>query len=93
MFTAPDGLKHVIDWLGYAYLLAMIPAWLIMAVDWKLRILGTTLAGAAMTGSIAVFLWDGAGEFFPLLMAVLVGAVPAAVCSWLSRVKLNGGAQ
>jgi hypothetical protein len=91
VFTAPDGFKNFLDWLGYSYLLAIILAWLTLAVDWKLsakpthvRIVGTTFAGAAITGSIALFLWDGSGEFFPALMAVLVGAVPAAVCSWLS---------
>ena len=81
VFTAPDGFKNVLDWLVYAYPSAIIPAWLTMTVDWKLRIVGTTFAGAVITGSIVVFLWDGAGELFPALMAILVGAVPAAVCS------------
>jgi hypothetical protein len=92
VFTAPDGFKNVLAWLGYAYLFATVFAWVTMAVDSKLsakpthlRIVGTTLAGAAIAGSIALFLWDGSAEFFPALMAVLVGAVPAGVCSWLSR--------
>jgi hypothetical protein len=91
VFTAPDGFKNFLDWLGAAYLLAMILAWLTMAMDWKLsakptrhRIAGTTFAGAVMTGSIGFFLWDGFREFFPTLMVTLLGAVPAAVCSWLS---------
>ena len=91
VFTAPDGFKNFLDWLAYAYLLAVILAWLTVAVDWKLsakpphlRIVGTTFAGAVITGSIAVFLWGGPSGFFPTLMATLVGAVPAAVCSWLS---------
>jgi hypothetical protein len=91
VFTAPDGFKNFIDWLGYAYLISLILAWLTMAMDWKLsakpthrRIVGTIVAGAMITGSIAFLLWDGLGEFLPALMAVLVGAVPAAVCSWLS---------
>jgi hypothetical protein len=94
VFTAPDGFKNLLNWLGYAYLLAIIPAWLTVAVDWKLsakptllRMMGTTFAGAVMTGSVAVFLWDGVREVFPALMAVLVGAVPAAVCSWLSSAR------
>jgi len=60
-------------------------------IDWKLsakpthlRIVRTTLAGALITGSVAFFLGGGFTEFFPALMTLLVGAVPAAVCSWLS---------
>jgi len=85
VFTAPDGFKHFLDWLVYAYPAAIIPAWLTMAVDWKFRTVGTTIAGAVITGSIAFFMWDGFREFFPALMAVLVGAVPAAVCSGLTN--------
>ncbi len=95
VFTAPDGFKNFLDWLIAAYLLTMILAWLTAAVDWKLsakptylRIMGTTLAGALITGSVAFFMWDGFRDFFPALMATLVGAVPAAVCSWLSSVKV-----
>ena len=95
VFTAPDGFKNILNWLGYAYLLAIIPAWLIMAVDWKLsanplRIVWTTFAGALMTGSVAFVLGDGFSEFFIALMAMLVGAIPAAVCSWLSGEKQRG---
>jgi hypothetical protein len=91
VFTAPDGFKNVLDWLVYAYPAAIIPGWLTMALDWKLRTVGTTLAGGAITGSIALFLGDAAGEFLLVLMAMLVGAVPAAVCSWLSSEKHIAG--
>ncbi len=91
VFTAPDGFRNFLDWFAYAYLLATILAWLTMAVDGKLsakpthvRIMGTTFAGAMITGSIAFILGDGLGEFSLALMSMLVGAVPAAVCSWLS---------
>jgi hypothetical protein len=98
VFTAPDGFKNFLDWLVYAYPAAIIPAWLTAGMNWKLsekptylRIVGTTFAGAVITGSIAFFLWDGFREFFPALMAMLVGAIPAAVCSWLSSEKQMGG--
>ena len=100
VFTAPDGFKNFLDWLAYAYPAAIIPSWLTAGMNWKLsekptylRIVGTTFAGAVITGSIAFFLWDGFREFFPALMATLVGAIPAAVCSWLSSEKQNGRAQ
>ncbi len=92
VFTAPDGFTNILAWLGYAYLFATVLAWLTMAVDSKLsakpnhvRIVGTTLSGAVLTGSIALFLGGGDSEFLPVLMAVLVGAIPAGACSWLSR--------
>ena len=100
VFTAPDGFKNFLDWLVYAYPAALIPAWLTAGMNWKLsekptylRIVGTTFAGAVITGSIAFFLWDGFREFLPALMATLVGAIPAAVCSWLSSEKQNERAQ
>ena len=89
VFTAPDGFKHFIDWVGMAYAIAIIPAWLLAGVDWMLsakpaRVLGTAVAGALMAGTVAFFLWDGFRELFPAVMAMLVGAVPTAACSWLS---------
>ena len=91
VFTAPDGFKNLLDWLVYAYVAATIPALSTAGIDWKLsakptylRIVRTTLAGALITGSVAFFLGGGFTEFFPALMTLLVGAVPAAVCSWLS---------
>jgi hypothetical protein len=91
VFTAPDGFKNLLSWLVYAYPLAMIPALLMAGIDWKLsakpthlRIVRTTLAGALITGSVTFFLAGGFSEFFPALMTMLVGAVPAGVCSWLS---------
>lgn len=63
VFTAPDGFKKFLDWLVYAYPAAIIPAWLTAGMNWKLsekptylRIVGTTFAGAVITGSIAFFL-------------------------------------
>jgi hypothetical protein len=91
VFTAPDKFKNLLDWMGMSYAVAIAPAWLTAGVDWTLsskpthlRVAGTTVAGAVITGSIAWFLWGGFRELFPALMAVLVGAIPAAVCSWLS---------
>jgi hypothetical protein len=92
VFTAPDKFKNLLDWFGMAYAVATIPAWLTAGVDWmlsarpaNLRTVGTAVAGAVMTGSIAFFLWGGFRELFPAAMAMLVGGVPAAVCSWLSN--------
>jgi hypothetical protein len=97
VFVAPETISHLeipsYFWgsIPLAYLGAMLPAWLSAAMDWKLsseptylRIVGTAATGALITGSIASFMWGGFSELFPALMATLVGAIPAAVCSWLS---------
>jgi hypothetical protein len=91
VFTAPDTFRNYLDWVGMAYMLAMIPAWLTAGVDWTLsakpaylRVLGTAVAGAVITDSVALFMWGFFADFWPVLMAGLVGAIPAAVCSWLS---------
>ncbi len=91
VFTAPDGFKNFVNWLGYAYLAAIILAWLSAAADWALsakptfhRIAGTAIVGGFITSATARFLWGGFYEFWPAVMAGLVGAIPAAACSWLS---------
>jgi hypothetical protein len=96
VFTAPDTFGKYLDWLGIAYMVAIIPAWLTAAVDWALsakptylRIAGTAVTGAVITESVALFMWGFFAGYWPVLMAGLVGAVPAAVCSWLS--SLNQG--
>jgi hypothetical protein len=98
VFTAPDTFKNFFDWMWIAYTVAVIPAWLMAGVDWTLsakptylRIVGTAVAAGLIGDFIAFFLWGGLRELFPALMAGLVGAVPAAVCSWLSS-KTNGSA-
>jgi hypothetical protein len=99
VFDAPDmiaGRFGLMDFstLQMAYAIAVIPAWLLAAVDWALsakptyiRVLGTAGAAALAGDSIALFLWGEVHEFFPVLMAGLVGAIPAAVCSWLSNIN------
>jgi hypothetical protein len=95
VFTAPDtfGKNPLLDWwvVGPAYMVAIIPAWLTAGVDWTLsakptylRIVGTAVAGAVITDSVALFMWGFFAGYWPVLMAGLVGAIPAAVCSFLS---------
>ncbi|HEX4409961.1 MAG TPA: hypothetical protein VH206_14410 [Xanthobacteraceae bacterium] len=98
VFSAPDTLGKFPPFdlwtVGIAYGVAIIPAWLVAAVDWSLSamrfsIVGTAVAGAVITGSVALFMWGFFPGYWPVLMACLVGAIPAAVCSWLSG-KQNG---
>jgi hypothetical protein len=92
IFNAPDVVMHhdfkLLDPMtfGLTYTITVIPAWILAAVDWKLRnIAGTTIAGAAIA-YLAAF-----GIGFPFmgvpatLMIGLTGGIPAAACSWLSN--------
>src|SRR5262249_56193240 len=79
VFTAPDGFKNFLDWLAYAYPAAIIPAWLTAGMNWKLsekptylRIVGTTFAGAVITGSISFFFWGWFRAVFPSLIPNLL---------------------
>jgi hypothetical protein len=92
VFTAPDGFGKFLDWVAQVYMVAIIPAWLTAGVDWvlsakRLRIVGTAVAGAVITESVALFMWGFFPGYWPVLMAGLVGAVPSAVCSWLSNMN------
>ena len=100
VFNAPDVIaRHDFRLLdlttfGLAYGIAMIPAWLSAAVDWALsakptwlRVAGTAVVVAAIADSLALFMWGFFAGIWPVLMAGLVGAIPAAVCSWLSHMN------
>jgi hypothetical protein len=100
VFTAPDtfGKYPHFDWwvVGIAYMVAIIPAWLTAGMDGALsakptylRIVGTAVTGAVITDSVSLFMWGFFPGYWPVLMAGLVGAIPAAVCSWLSSEKQN----
>ncbi len=73
-----------------AYLIALHPACLLAAGDWLLstkpiylRVLGTAGVASLLTTAAPHFMWDGFRELWPVVMAALVGALPAAVCSLL----------
>jgi hypothetical protein len=76
--------------LGFAYLLAVIPAWLTAGVDWALstkplylRLVATMIVAALMAELTARSL----GQRGEVLTFVAMGAIPAAICSWLSSEK------
>jgi hypothetical protein len=90
IFNAPDVImRHdfrLLDLMtfGLAYAVTIIPAWLLAAVDWKFSTLGTTIAGAAIAYLAAIIIGFPFLDYRATLMIGLVGAIPAAVCSWLS---------
>ena len=81
----PEAVKLV----GWAYVVGVVPALVCAAVDWllrktRLRFIGTTLVGYAigLLIGLAFFDWGLVGR---ILAFALIGAIPAAVCSWLSN--------
>ena len=85
-------LLFLVWMLGWAYLFAVVPAWLTAAVDWALsekpiylRLLATMVVATILALLIARYLGQR-GEF---LIFGSMGAIPAAICSWLSNTKFT----
>jgi len=73
--------------LWFAYLASLIPAMISAAADLWLANKSWRLPGATGVGAAAAvieMLLHGQVTAFQFLAFVLFGAVPAAVCSWLS---------
>jgi hypothetical protein len=96
VFQSPDAVTKgipasddLLAWLIASYPIAIIPALLMSWVDQALskqplHVFKTTAVGGLTSFLVLVFLWSGFAEFWSDVMAILLGAVPAAVCSWLS---------
>lgn len=81
------GFGFLIWLMGYAYALAIIPAWLTAGVDWALsgkplylRLIVVMPVAAILAELVA----HNLGQPSLDLTTALMGAIPAAVCSWLS---------
>jgi hypothetical protein len=102
VFIAPDVIPPrefleigLLFWvLGFAYLFAVIPAWSTAGMDlalsakpFYLRLVATmALAGHHGRADRALNL----GQRGEVLTIGLIGAIPAAVCSWLSSERQTG---
>lgn len=92
VFVAPMGRDFLeigfLFWmLGFAYLWALVPAWLTAGVDWALsakpiylRLVATVVVASIM----AVLTARSLGQQGEVVYFGLMGAIPAAVCSLLS---------
>ncbi|MBR1086438.1 hypothetical protein JQ621_03000 [Bradyrhizobium manausense] len=102
VFNAPDMIAHhdfrLMDSSSFqmAYAIAVIPALLLAWLDWalsakpaRLRVVGTGVTAALTADLIALFMWGGSNDLWPILMVGLVGGIPAAVCSWLSGASMR----
>ena len=84
-------LSVILPTLGWSYVVGFVPAIILAFVDWFLaarlrvfpRIAATALVGYALAILSAFPVWDRS-IWVETLIFGLVGAIPAAVCSWLS---------
>ncbi|MGZ6242431.1 MAG: hypothetical protein ACXWN9_07575 [Candidatus Binataceae bacterium] len=83
---------------AFGYLIFIGPGLVLALVDWLLAktpipaVIGTTLFAYVATVLLAEMDW-GRGLDRAMLALGLVGAIPAAASSWLSKAKQNGGTQ
>jgi hypothetical protein len=85
----PPEMGFLLWMSGFAYLFAVIPAWLTAGMDWALsakpfylRLVSTMGVAAIMAELTAHYLYPDMREL--VLTVGLMGAIPAALCSWLS---------
>lgn len=84
------GLGFVFYLMGFAYVLALVPAWVAAGADWALsskpfysRVALTIAVGAAMAHLVAWYLGDRM-YLREIISVALTGAIPAGACSWLA---------
>jgi len=91
----PDNPEGALLLVGWGYVVGVVPALLCAVVDLFLRktripaIIGTTLVGYGIAVLAALTIFDY-GLIGKILAFGLIGAIPAALCSWLSNEKRNG---
>ena len=93
----PDNPQALPVVAGWGYVVGVVPALVCAVVDLLLRktripaVIGTTLVGYGIVilAGLTIFDWGLIGR---ILAFGLIGAIPAAMCSWLSNEKQNTGA-
>jgi hypothetical protein len=74
--------------LAVSYVMALIPSAVVGVVDWALWAVEIERPRPLWIGAVGFVLGCAAGTGFtngpPLLLTGLCGAIPAAMCSWLS---------
>lgn len=83
-----DMLLFFVFVLWFAYLWTLVPACVLAGVDWVLsaRPLYLRLAATMILGGVMAVLFARAmGQTYEALKFAAMGAIPAAICSWLSE--------
>jgi hypothetical protein len=88
-------LGFVFYMMGFAYMLALVPAWVAAGTDWALsakppyfRLVATMAVAAAMAHLIAGYLGDPM-YLREIIYVALTGAIPAAICSLLANGRIG----
>jgi len=83
-------LDFVMFLMGFAYVLAIVPGWVAACADWMLsakpfylRAIASMAVAAVMAQLVAWYLGNLMVRS-EMIAVTLTGAIPAAVCSWLS---------
>ena len=83
-------LDFLLTLVGLAYMFALVPAWVTAGVDWVLsatpfylRVVATMAIAAVMAHLVARYMADPM-DLREIITVALTGAIPAAVCTWLS---------
>lgn len=83
--------------LGIAYIVGLVPALLSATADWALsenpicfRMIGTAAAGTvSIIAAVAAFNFTEMLVAPVVVLIALMGAIPAAICSWLSAERVT----
>jgi Na+/phosphate symporter len=83
--------------LGIAYTVGLVPALLSATADWALsenpiyfRMIGTAAAGTvSIMAAVAAFNFTEMLVAPVVVLIALMGAIPAAICSWLSAERVT----
>jgi Na+/phosphate symporter len=83
--------------LGIAYIVGLVPALLSATADWALsenpiyfRMIGTAAAGTvSIMAAVAAFNFTEMLVAPVVVLIALMGAIPAAICSWLSAERVT----
>jgi hypothetical protein len=103
VYTAPlfihDGIPRfdfIVFLLGFAYVLATIPGWVAAGTDWMLsakpfhvRAIASMAVAAVLAQLVAWYLGNPM-YVSEIVTVALTGAIPAALCSWLSDQQFLG---
>lgn len=87
-------LEFLMQLLGLAYMFVIIPACVAAGIDWALsakpfHVAATMVVAVAMAHLVARY-FGNPMDHQEIVLVTLTGAIPSAVCSWLSGMMNRG---
>jgi hypothetical protein len=91
-------LSYTVPLVAWSYAIGVLPAIALAFVDWflaarlgALRRIASVALVALLMGILFTLSTSDSSAWFDRLIFGLANAIPAAICSWLSGEKQNGG--